>query len=78
MSFCCHQIDQKTNKLFERISAIKRGWTKDIKALLSLKNYSINGFFMQPLFRGKGRIPYKTFVGFLVDLNTLKGHFEIK
>ena len=27
-------------------------------------------FFMQPLFRGKGRIPYKTFVGFLVDLNT--------
>ena len=30
-----------------------------------------------PLFRGWGRNPYKNFVGFLVNLKTLKGHYEI-
>ena len=28
-------------------------------------------------FRGKGRNPGKNFVGFLEDLKTPKGHFEI-
>ena len=34
-------------------------------------------FFDLTLFREKGRNPYKKFVGFLVDLKTPKGHFEI-
>ena len=34
-------------------------------------------FLIQPLFRGKGRNPYKNFVGFLVFLKTPIGHFEI-
>ena len=34
-------------------------------------------FLIWPLFRGYGRNPYRNFVGFLVDLKTPKGHFEI-
>ena len=34
-------------------------------------------FLIQPIFRGLGRNPYNNFVGFLVDLKTPKGHFEI-
>ena len=56
MSFFVHQIDQKTNKLFERISAIKRGWIKEIKTLLSLKNYSIIGFFYATSLTGQNSL----------------------
>ena len=38
---------------------------------------SYTTFFIWPLFRGLGRNPYKNLFGFLVDLKTLKGHFEI-
>ena len=34
-------------------------------------------FLIWPLFRGYGRNPGKNFVGFLGDLKTSKGHFEI-
>ena len=34
-------------------------------------------FLILPLFRGKGRNPWKNLVGFLEDLKTPKGHFEI-
>ena len=34
-------------------------------------------FFDSNIFRGLGRNPYNNFVGFLVNLKTPKGHFEI-
>ena len=38
---------------------------------------SYTTFLIWPLFRGKGRNHGKKFVGFLEDLKTSKGHFEI-
>ena len=38
---------------------------------------SYSTFLIWPLFRSYGRCPGKNFVGFLGDLKTPKGHFEI-
>ena len=36
MSFCCHQIDQKTNEIFERISALASKMRLNQKKIMAL------------------------------------------
>ena len=83
MSFQCHRLDQNTNNFFLRIAALASKNTlnqKRIKALylfLLFKIYLIRDFFWFDLFLEARAEILKKILGILVQMMTLKGHFEI-
>ena len=78
MSVSCLQIDQITNESFVRISALaSKRRSNQKKSCNRVKIIELVLFFVSTLFRGLGRNSYKDFVGFMVDLKTPKGYFEI-
>ena len=89
MFFWFLQIDQKTNKNFVRISALaSKKWSnqKKIRALYTtnwmilFRLSYVHYFFDLASFyflEARAEILKKKFVGFLRDLKTPKGHFEI-
>ena len=85
ISFSCLQLSPKNQQnSFFRISALasKKMSNQKIRAhyitnwrILFWLSYTT--FLIWPLFTSWGRNPWKNFVGFLEDLKTPKGHFEI-
>ena len=57
---------------------IKIKMNKDTFLNYKYKILWLGTFFGLTSIRGYGRNNYKNFVGFMVDLKTAKGHFEIK
>ena len=87
MSFCCHHFDQNINERIVKISALKffvTSWGLP-GSFLGLPGDLVSNIIDKEAYRKPkgsyenllGKNPYNIFVAILVEMMTLKRHFEI-